>query len=117
VIGDSRSFYVRPAAALPLTAGVKRVAVSTAVALKGPEGRTDVVLITSPNAYVDRNRNGVHDEPGPRIAAAVAMVIGWGKGQVLVLSDALILANQNLAVGLNDAFAERVAGWLAGAVP
>jgi hypothetical protein len=117
VLGDSRAFYARAVGGLPLVAGIERVAVSTAPALKGPAGRTTVVLATSPNAYVDRNRNGVHDEPGPRIAAAVGIVVQWGKGQVLVLADEMILANQNFVPSLNRPLGERVAQWLAGAIP
>jgi hypothetical protein len=115
IADDSLSFPVDPLGDGPLARGVGSVAVYEAFAVTGPEGETSTVLATGPDAFTDRNRNGIADDDTPRTRHPVAVLVKVGAGEVLLIGDDSVLANQSLAtVPGNREFAFAVARWLAG---
>ncbi len=71
-----------------------------------------IIARSSPNSWVDLNRNGVRDKADPRGPFGVMVAGEEGKGRFVVIGDDALFQNRYLKGG-NLALARNLAAWLA----
>ncbi len=83
---------------------------ATVIELKDRKPNEVILLTTYNTSYLDVNRNGLYDVEEPRGPFPVAVMVYYGNGIVIVVSDESIWVNSMLEFGGNKRFLENIIG-------
>jgi hypothetical protein len=111
IAGNPQQFRVRALAEHPLTAGLEEFALYGGWALRGAAAEVESLAWTSPQAWVDLDRNR-QAGPADAIGSFGVMVAGAiGHGRFVVFGDDALFQNRFLDAS-NRRLAANLAGWL-----
>lgn len=103
---NQKDFYVTRLESHPLTNGLQKFAIYGGWALMSSDKKGKVIAQTSPNAWIDLNRDGKFSEGDARQSFGVVVTGTFGKGRYVVFGDDAIFQNtflqkDNMDLGKN----------------
>ncbi len=110
-LGRAQDFIARNITEHPITHGISEVSFYGAWGILNIS-RGNSLVSTSPEAWLDRNMNGVRDKGEVSGSFSLVQLVSYGKGEVLVISDDAPLINKFITEVDNKKLGENIVNWV-----